>query len=52
MALDFDRWTVKATEALQGAQKLASEYQQQEIDVEHLTLALLQQSEGTSRPLL
>jgi ATP-dependent Clp protease ATP-binding subunit ClpB len=52
MALDFERWTVKATEALQGAQKLASQYQHQEIDVEHLALALLQQSEGTSRPLL
>ena len=52
MALDFDRWTVKATEALQSAQSLASTYQHQEIDVEHLALALLQQSEGTTRPLL
>ncbi len=52
MALDFDRWTVKATEALQSAQSLASQYQHQEIDVEHLALALMQQSEGTTRPLL
>ena len=52
MALDFERWTVKATEALQGAQSLAAEYQHQEIDVEHLALSLMRQSEGTTRPLL
>src|SRR5690606_10776425 len=52
MALDFEKWTVKATEALQGAKDLAGQYQHQEIDVEHLLLALLQSTEGTTRPLL
>src|SRR5690348_16423284 len=52
MALDFERWTVKATEALQGAKDLAGKYQHQEIDVEHLLLALLESAEGTTRPLL
>src|SRR4028119_1773429 len=52
MALDFNRWTVKAGEALQMAQSLAAQYNHQEIDVEHLLLALLQQNEGTTTPLL
>jgi ATP-dependent Clp protease ATP-binding subunit ClpB len=52
MALDLNKWTVKAGEALQAAQILAAEYSQQEIDVEHLLLALLRQEDGTTRPLL
>src|SRR5690606_38426419 len=52
MALDLNKWTVKAGEALQRAQSLAAEYSQQEIDVEHLLLALLEQEDGTTRPLL
>jgi ATP-dependent Clp protease ATP-binding subunit ClpA len=52
MALDFNKWTVKAGEALQTAQSLAAQYNHQEIDVEHLLLALLQQNEGTTTPLL
>jgi len=52
MALDLNKWTVKAGEALQAAQSLAADYNHQEIDVEHLLLALLNQEEGTTRPLL
>src|SRR5687767_13293605 len=52
MAMNFDKWTVKAGEALQSAQSLAAEYIHQELDVEHLALALIQQTEGTTRPLL
>ncbi len=52
MALDLNRWTVNAQSALQEAQGLASQYQHQEMDVEHLLLALLGQSEGTTTPLL
>jgi len=52
MALDLNKWTVKAGEALQSAQSLAAEYNHQEIDVEHLALALLRQNEGTTTPLL
>jgi ATP-dependent Clp protease ATP-binding subunit ClpB len=52
MALDLNRWTVNASGALQEAQALATQYSHQEIDVEHLLLALLGQSEGTTTPLL
>jgi len=52
MALDFNKWTVKAGEALQAAREIAVEYNHQELDVEHLLLALLQQKEGTTAPLL
>lgn len=52
MALDFNRWTVKAGEALQTAQSLAGQYNHQELDVEHLLLALLSQNEGITAPLL
>jgi ATP-dependent Clp protease ATP-binding subunit ClpB len=52
MALDLNKWTVKAGEGLQSAQSLAAQYGHQEIDVEHLLLALLRQSEGTTTPLL
>ncbi len=50
--MDLNRWTVNAGGALQEAQGLAAQYQHQEIDVEHLLLALLGQSEGTTTPLL
>lgn len=52
MALDFNKWTVKATEALQEAREAAVQFSQQEIDVEHLFLALLLQPDGTTAPLL
>jgi ATP-dependent Clp protease ATP-binding subunit ClpB len=47
-----DRLTEKSQEAIQQAQSLASEAQQQEILPEHLLLALLQQKEGTVPALL
>ena len=52
MALDFNKWTVKAQEALNAARDVAVEYQQQELDVEHLLLAMLRQTDGTTAPLL
>ena len=52
MALDFNKWTVKAQEALGEARERAVEYGQQEIDVEHLLLALLTQQDGTTAPLV
>jgi ATP-dependent Clp protease ATP-binding subunit ClpB len=48
----FDKFTVKAQEAVQQAQILAEKYQHQTIDVEHLLLALLEQSEGVVLPIL
>jgi ATP-dependent Clp protease ATP-binding subunit ClpB len=48
----LDRLTQKMQEALQASQNVATSRQQQEISNEHLLLALLQQSEGVTRPLL
>src|SRR5256885_16425006 len=46
-----DRLTEKTQEAIQQAQALAQEAQQQEITPEHLLLALLQQADGTVPPI-
>src|SRR5216684_3472605 len=47
MPLRADRLTEKSQEALQQAQTLAGDLQQQEILPEHLLLALVEQTEGT-----
>ncbi len=47
-----DRYTQKMQEALQAAQSLASDFHQAEITNEHFLLALLDQSDGVTRPLL
>src|SRR5437588_11966579 len=47
-----DRLTEKTQEAIQQAQALAQEAQQQELTPEHLLLALLQQADGTVPPIL
>ncbi len=52
MPFRSDRLTEKSQEAIQQAQALAQDAQQQEILPEHLLLALLQQQEGTIAPLL
>ncbi|NOY78444.1 MAG: ATP-dependent chaperone ClpB [Calditrichaeota bacterium] len=44
--MTLDKFTLKAQEALQQAQRLASEKNQQQIDAEHLLLALLEDAEG------
>lgn len=48
----FDKFTFKAQEAIQQAQKLAEELEHQAIDVEHLLLTLAQQAEGVVQPIL
>jgi len=48
----FDKFTFKAQESIQQAQKLAEEHQHQSIDVEHLLLALVEQAEGVVQPIL
>ncbi|MFQ5656725.1 MAG: Clp protease N-terminal domain-containing protein, partial [Candidatus Methylomirabilales bacterium] len=48
----FDQFTVKAQEATDTARRLADELGHQAIDVEHLLLALVEQSEGVVPPLL
>jgi ATP-dependent Clp protease ATP-binding subunit ClpB len=49
--IQFDRLTIKAQEAVIDAQKTAEQYQHQQVDVEHLLLALLNQTEGITLPL-
>ncbi|HEY1769473.1 MAG TPA: AAA family ATPase [Chthoniobacterales bacterium] len=47
----IDKFTQKMQEALQAAQQLAAENNQQEITNEHFLLALLDQSDGLTSPL-
>jgi ATP-dependent Clp protease ATP-binding subunit ClpB len=42
----FDKLTLKAQEALQEAQAVAEKHEHQQIEPEHLLLALIQQTEG------
>src|SRR5947199_3465503 len=48
----IDKYTQKMQEALQAAQDLASQANHPEIANEHFLSALLDQSEGITRPLL
>src|SRR5262245_52781974 len=50
--MQMDRLTIKAQEALQSAQTLAREHSHQELDCEHLLLALVQQPESLVPELL
>ncbi len=52
MAARFDKFTVKAREAVQSAQSLADQHDHQAIEPEHLLLTLIQQQEGVVSPLL
>lgn len=48
----FDRFTIKSQDALQEAQNLAENLGHAQVDVEHLFLALVRQTEGIIPPLL
>jgi ATP-dependent Clp protease ATP-binding subunit ClpB len=48
----FDKLTLKAQEAVQAAQDIASKGHNQQVDVEHLLIALIEQTEGVVLPLL
>jgi ATP-dependent Clp protease ATP-binding subunit ClpB len=48
----FEKFTVKAREAVQAAQSIADQHDHQAIEPEHLLLALIQQREGVVGPLL
>src|SRR5437660_1785500 len=48
----LDRYTQKMQEGLQSAQDFATQWQSPEIGNEHFLLALLDQAEGVTRPLL
>ena len=47
----FDRFTIKAQEALQTAENMASEAQNPALGVEHLMLALIKQADGIVTPI-
>ena len=48
----FDKFTLKSQEAVQAAQEIASKRKQQQIETEHLVLALLDQQDGVVVPIL
>ncbi len=48
----FDKFTVKAQEAVQAAQSLADQQNHQAMEPEHLLLALIQQQAGVVGPIL
>ena len=48
----FDKFTVKAREAVQAAQSMADQHEHQAIEPEHVLQALLQQQEGVVGPIL
>jgi ATP-dependent Clp protease ATP-binding subunit ClpB len=50
--MQFDKFTIKSQEALQAAQQLAENKGHQEIQPEHLLMALLEQPEGVILPVL
>src|SRR5580692_8982442 len=50
--MDFNRFTEKLQEAVRSAQALASRRGQQQLDVEHLLVALLEQPSGLAPSIL
>ncbi len=48
----FDKFTLKVQEALQEAQTLSNKYRHPAVDVEHLLLSLIEQSEGVTGEIL
>jgi len=48
----YDKLTIKTQEAIQQAQRLASQYEHQQVDVEHVLIALIDQPEGVVNPIL
>jgi ATP-dependent Clp protease ATP-binding subunit ClpB len=50
--MDFNRLTEKAQDALAGAQRLAARFGQQQVDVEHLFLSMLDQDQGLTPAIL
>ena len=48
----LDKLTIKAQDAVQDAQHIADQNGQQQIDPEHLLLALLEQEGGIVAPIL
>ena len=50
--ISFDRFTLKAQEAVQESQSVAEKHEHQAVDVEHLLYALISQSDGIVQPII
>jgi ATP-dependent Clp protease ATP-binding subunit ClpB len=50
--MDLNRFTEKAQEALSAAQRMAARFGHQQVDVEHVLLALLDQEQGLASSIL
>src|SRR5437763_2758646 len=50
--MDLNRFTEKAQQAVAGSQKIAARMNHQQIDVEHVLLALLDQEKGLTPAIL
>jgi len=50
--MDFNRFTEKLQDGIRAAQSLASKHGQQQVDVDHLLLALLEQEGGLAQSIL
>src|SRR5882672_7492726 len=50
--MDFNRFTERLQEGLRAAQSMAAERGQQQLDVEHLLLALVEQENGLAQSIL
>jgi len=50
--MNFEKFTIKAQEAVTSAQQIAQELEHQQLDGEHLALALIRQNEGLIPQLL
>ncbi|MBW2574134.1 MAG: ATP-dependent chaperone ClpB [Deltaproteobacteria bacterium] len=48
----FDKFTIKSQELIQNAQSMASKHNNQQIEPEHLLLAMLDEPEGIARAML
>jgi len=48
----FDKFTIKAQEAIQESQNIAEKFDHQQIEPEHILMALVLQQEGIVTPLL
>jgi ATP-dependent Clp protease ATP-binding subunit ClpB len=48
----FDKFTIKSQELIQNAQSMASKHNNQQVEPEHLLLAMLNEPEGIARAML
>ncbi len=48
----FDKFTIKSQEALTAAQQIAEQHEHQQIEPEHLLLAIVQQDDGIAKTIL